>query len=174
VFAEVRATDDEARKAVLRARVQKALDTARERGLRDPDQFAKLADELSDNDVKLNTEEIVTGRECCTVKEFADAAWTLKQPGDLYPSVLESQLPAGTKPGVVGALHAIMFDSRIAEERYTYEQAREKLREALWPDLQRREFASFLDGLALKHRVDAHPERLDAAEAAAQKASGTP
>jgi parvulin-like peptidyl-prolyl isomerase len=147
VLAPLAKGDDDARKAELRRRATEVA--ARARGVRDPEAFSALAKELSDGRVTLRAEQFAAGREWNLARPFLDATFALPSVG-ASTDVVETQF----------GFHVIFLEHIVPEERITYEQAREKLRESLWPDLQRREFARFVDRLVGRHRVDSHPERL--------------
>jgi len=147
VFAPFAKGDDEARKRALRARAEQVAAEAKR--VRDPAAFSALADKLSDASIRLKAEEFATSRNWNHDPAFIAGAFALKAVGDVSP-VVETRF----------GYHVIYFEQDVPEERFTYEQAKEKLRESLWPDLRRREFARFIDGLVARHRIEERPQLL--------------
>jgi hypothetical protein len=148
VLARVRKGDDETRKRALRQRAEQVAERARSvHG--DVDAFVALGGALSDGNIKLEVEQVATsiGWENHSLP-FRRAAYALN---------------LGETSGVVDTefgYDVMFYEQRIAEEHISYEEAKENLRTSLWPDLQRREFGRYLDGLVARHRVEEHASQL--------------
>lgn len=140
--------DDAARRTALRRRAERVAERAAK--AKNADEFAALGPALSDAEVTLRTETVVTARRGWTVDAFADAAFALPRDGAVS-GVVETEF----------GYHVLYRVRRIAEEHITFEEARPKLRELMWPDFQRREFLRFAEELAGSHEVAVHGERLE-------------
>ena len=57
--------------------------------------------------------------------------------------------------------HVLTLQRHVPEERISYDQARDNLRTILWPELQRREFKRYLDGLMARHQLGLNTEALE-------------
>lgn len=147
ILARAGKKDDAARREVLRRHAERVAE--RVRGVKSADEFAALGPALSDAEVTLRTETVVTARRGWTVDAFADAVFALARDGAVS-GVVETEF----------GYHVIYRVRRIAEEHIPFEEARPKLRERMWPDFQRREFLRFAEELAGRHEVAVHGERL--------------
>ena len=143
---------DAARQAQLRARAEQVL--ARARAARSLDDFKAIGPALSDATATLLVEELATGPSGYTVKPFADAAFALTRPGQTS-GIVESSF----------GYHVIWLKQVQPPFQVPLDQVRERLRDGIWPDIRRREFARYLDPLVEKHRIEVHPERLEDGEA---------
>jgi hypothetical protein len=151
VLARAGKKDDAGRREVLRRRAVQVAERAA--GVKSADEFAALGPALSDAEVALRTETVVTARRGWTVDAFADAAFALPRDGAVS-GVVETEF----------GYHVLYRVRRIAEEHISFDEARPKLRELLWPDFQRREFLRFAEALAGRHEVAVHGERLGEVE----------
>lgn len=147
LFARTAKSDDPARRAALRERVERVAAAARQ--IRTPDEFSALAPRFSDDKIKLRGEEIVTAREGWTVPSFATAAFALAREGDVSP-VVETEF----------GYHVVYLVRRIPAEHISFDEALPKLREGMWPEFRRREFLRFVDRLADRHRIEVFAQRL--------------
>jgi hypothetical protein len=127
-------------RAALRARMEEVA--ARARSATSAAQFEALAKQFSDDKMELHAERLTT--DCCTVtvKPFADAAFALAKPGDVS-GVVESSF----------GYHVLRFDHPLPPSDVSFADARDELRAQLWPTVQKREFARFVDRLTERHRV---------------------
>jgi hypothetical protein len=163
ILARTAKGDGDARKAELRQRLEKVHAAAVSRALHDPEAFVALAQEFSDAKVRLEAEQYATARRYWSDENFAAATFALEKIGDVSP-VVESQF----------GFHVILYEAFSAEERISFEQARDKLRENLWPDFQRREFGGFMDTLMLRHKVQVYAARLDDLQAGGEQGGAEP
>lgn len=139
----VAANASPADKAAARTRAEALARQARGLSL---DAFKKLAE-----DAGLHSEEVVTARDGWVQRPFSEAAFAqLHKPGDVTSE------PAQTTFGF-HVLHLIRF---IPPEHVTIEQAAPKIREGVFPELQRRWFAKLVDEAMARHKVELHPEHL--------------
>lgn len=98
-----------------------------------------------------------TSRQGMTVEEFAKAAFELKKIGEVSPVVKTSF-----------GYHVLRYVSLTPAENVTYEQAKDKIRQGLWPEVQTRAFADLMEKLSKDHRSATYPERLAALQEAEQ------
>ncbi len=139
--------DDDARRELLKQRMEEVAIRAKK--THSPEEFLALATELSDGEVKLKPEFVVTDRTTMTVPAFAEAAFALAKPGDVS-DVVET----------VYGYHVIYLTEQLPEEHQTFEQARAAMIDKMWPAVRKREFGKFVDRLVDKHQVAIHPELL--------------
>ena len=105
---------------------------------------------LSDGDIQLRAEEISTGPVGFTVPQFAGPVFRLAGEGAVS-GVVETRF----------GFHVIFLEKIMPARHVPLEQVASELRAGLWPEVRKREFARFIDGLAASHKVQLHPELLD-------------
>jgi parvulin-like peptidyl-prolyl isomerase len=147
ILARTGKQDDVGRRQALRRRAERVVERAR--AVHGADEFAALGPALSDPEIALRTETVVTARRGWTVDAFADAVFALPADGAVS-GVVETEF----------GYHVIYRVRRIAEEHISFKAARPKLRELMWPDFQRRAFLRFAEELTGRHEVAVHGERL--------------
>jgi len=99
----------------------------------------------------LRTEEIVTARDGWVERPFSEAAFTqLAKPGDLSTGDVETSY----------GFHLLYLVRWIPAEHLTLAQATPKLRASLFPELERRAFAKWVDEAMARYKIELHPEHL--------------
>ncbi len=139
--------DSPAHRAALRARIDRVAERAKTAGT--VEAFAALAFELSDGAVALEVQHATIDRSDANAKPFVDAAWALARPGDVS-GVVETQF----------GYHVIRFDAAVPAKDVDLAAARDEIRAGLWPSVQQREFARFVDKLVDRHQVAVRPQLL--------------
>jgi len=115
---------------------------AAQRPIADAAAFRALAEGFSDADLLVRVEELVTSRQGQTVEEFASAAFALGGPG--------------RSSGVVATsfgYHVIYLVSVDPAVNLSFVLAKERVREAAWPEVRAAAFLSFMEDLSRKHQV---------------------
>jgi len=99
----------------------------------------------------LRTEEIVTARDGWVERPFSEAAFVqLKNPGDVSTADVETSY----------GFHVLYLVRWIPAEHLSLAQATPKLRQSLFPELERRMFARFVDEAMARYKIELHPEHL--------------
>lgn len=142
------AEPEPARKQVLRARAEEVA--RRAATVRSGAEMMALAPALSDGDITLKAEQIATGPVGYTVAQFARPVFELPHEGAVS-GVVETRF----------GFHVIYLERIVPPRHIPLEQVAPELRAGLWPELRKREFARFIDGLAAGHRIELSPEALD-------------
>jgi hypothetical protein len=148
ILATVAPGDDAARRALALKRAEAVA--ARARSVHSAAEFEALADAIGDPTFPLRAERFTTGRAGPAVEPFAAAAFALARPGAVS-GVVETQY----------GYHVIFLEGIVPPENVSYEQAVPRLRDGLWPGVQRRELARLIDSLRAEHQVVEQPEKLD-------------
>ncbi len=94
----------------------------------------------------------------------SSASFSQELVGRLVRSVLPPVLGEGSLSGVVETrfgFHVIYLEKILPARHVPLEQVAAELRAGLWPEVRKREFARFIDGLAAAHKVELHPDALD-------------
>ncbi len=130
-------------KAAARARAEALARRARGMTL---DQFKQLA-----ADENLKSEEVVTARDGWVQRPFSEAAFAqLKQPGDVTL----------TPPETTFGFHVEYLVRWIPAEHVSLAEAEPKIREGVFPEIQKRMFGKLVDDAVARHNVELHPEHL--------------
>lgn len=130
-------------KEQARARARELARRARGMAL---EQFQQLG-----KDEGLRTEEIVTARDGWVERPFSEAAFAqLKKPGDVSTSDVETSY----------GFHVLYLVRWIPAEHVTLAEATPRLRESLFPELERRAFARWVDEAMARYKIELHPEHL--------------
>jgi hypothetical protein len=130
-------------KAAARARALALSKQARGMTL---DQFKELGKSLG-----LHNEEIITARDGWVQRPFSEAAFAqLKKPGDVTYD----------PPLTTYGYHVEYLIRWIPPARVTLAEAAPKIREKIFPELQKRWFGKFVDEAMARHRVETHAEHL--------------
>ena len=110
------------------------------------DEFRQLG-----KDEGLRTEEIVTARDGWVERPFSEAAFAqLKKPGDVSTADVETSY----------GFHVLYLVRWIPPVHVSLAEATPKIREDLFPELQKRMFARFVDEAMARYKIELHPEHL--------------
>jgi hypothetical protein len=110
------------------------------------DEFKALATRLG-----LHQEEIVSARDGWVQRPFSEAAFAqLKKPGDVTYD----------PPRTTYGFHVEQLIRWIPPEHITLQQAAPKIREKIFPEMQKHFFARFADEAMGRYHVEVHPDHL--------------
>ena len=133
-----KATPEQRRGAAERALAVRSAVTA----ARDAAEFRRIAEGLSNADLKVRVEEFITPRRGYTVEEFARAAFALGGPGSIS-GVVQSSF----------GYHVIYLVSVDPPVNRSFAEARSQVLEQAWPELSAQAFRRFVDDLSRRHRI---------------------
>jgi peptidyl-prolyl cis-trans isomerase C len=136
----------DAPKDQLAAARQRAIELGKKARGMTVDQFKELAKSEG-----LRNEEIITARDGWVQRPFSEAAFTqLKKPGDVTYD----------PPQTTFGFHVEYLIRWIPPAHITLSEAAPKIREKLFPEMQKRFFAKFVDEAMSRYHIVTHPEHL--------------